>query len=238
MRRLFSFLILASIKLFVRLFYHSQFTWNPSREEVDFHQIRLMVLLNHTSLYEPLFLSELPFAFLWRIADKIYLPIADVTLGRPLVGRFYKMMLPRVFPITRKSDSSWQNYLASIEPDDLVIIAAEGRMKRPNGLDKTGKKMTIRGGVADIIDRLDGGSLLLCHSGGLHHIQKPGQRVPKLFQPIRMHITAMPIADYKKRFSMNSRERKIQIVADLQQRLDQDTPVFFVGTEPDSAAPH
>jgi hypothetical protein len=238
MRRIFSFLILASIKVLVRVFYRSQFTWSPAREEIDFHQVRLMVLLNHTSLYEPLFLSELPFAFLWRIADKIYLPIADVTLKRPIVGFFYRMMLPRVFPITRKSDSSWQNYLASIEPGDVVIIAAEGRMKRPNGLDKSGKPMTIRGGVADIIDRLDQGSMMLCHSGGLHHIQKPGQRVPRVFQPIRMHVTAIPLPEYKQRFSSNSRERKIQIVADLQQRLDHEAPVFFPGVFPDAGAPH
>jgi 1-acyl-sn-glycerol-3-phosphate acyltransferase len=230
MRRFFSFLILGSIKMLVHLFYRSQFTWSPPRDEIDFGQIRLMILLNHTSLYEPLFLSELPFGFLWRIADKIHLPIADVTLKRPLVGLFYKLMLPRVFPITRKSDSSWQNYLASIEPEDVVIIAAEGRMKRPNGLDKNGKPMSIRGGVADIIDRLDGGSLLLCHSGGLHHIQKPGQRVPRIFQPIRMHVACVSILEYKKRFSQNPRERKVQIVADLQQRLEQETPGFFPGS--------
>lgn len=227
MRRIFSFLILASIKILVHLFYRSQFTWNPPREEIRFDEVRLMVLLNHTSLYEPLFLSELPFGFLWRIANRIYLPIADVTLARPIVGMFYRMMLPRVFPITRKSDASWQNYLSSIEAQDLVLIAAEGRMKRPNGLDKSGKKMSIRGGVADIIDRLEGGILLLCHSGGLHHIQKPGQLLPRIFQPIRMHVTAIPIPEYKGRFSGNPRERKIQIVADLQGRLDHETPGFL-----------
>ncbi|MBU6154178.1 MAG: 1-acyl-sn-glycerol-3-phosphate acyltransferase [Bdellovibrionales bacterium] len=220
MQRGIAFLILATIKLVVRVFYSREFTWIPEKDQVDFNQARLLVLLNHTSLYEPLFLSELPFRFLWLIADKIYLPIADVTLKRPLVGTFFKLMLPRVFPITRKSDDSWQNYLRSIEPDDLVIIAAEGRMKRPNGLDKHGKKMSIRGGVADIIERMDKGKMLICHSGGLHHIQKPGQLVPKVFQKIRMRVTVLNIPEYKKKFPDNPRERKIRIVEDLQARLD------------------
>jgi 1-acyl-sn-glycerol-3-phosphate acyltransferase len=220
MRRAIAFFILATIKVVVRVFYTREFHWIPERSRVDFNQARLLVLLNHTSLYEPLFLSELPFRFLWLIADKIYLPIADVTLKRPLVGAFFKLMLPRVFPVTRKSDESWQNYLKSIEPDDLVIIAAEGRMKRPNGLDKHGKKMSIRGGVADIIERMDRGSMFICHSGGLHHIQKPGQTIPRLFQKIRMRVTVIDIPAYKKMFPENSRERKIKIVEDLQARLD------------------
>ncbi len=224
MRRVFSFAILASIKAVVGVFYRSDFTWNPGRSEIDFDRVRLMVLLNHTSLYEPLFLSELPYGFLWKIADRIYLPIADVTLKRPLVGFFFKLMLPRVFPVTRKSDDSWQRYLASIRGLDLVVIAAEGRMKRPNGLDKHGKKMSIRGGVADIIERLDQGTMLICHSGGLHHIQKPGQTLPRLFQPLRMHVTALDLPAYRKRFSENPRERKIQMTADLQQRLETETP--------------
>jgi hypothetical protein len=229
MRRIFSFLILASIKTTVRVFYRSDFSWNPGRGEVDFDRIRLMVLLNHTSLYEPLFLSELPYGFLWKIADRIYLPIADVTLKRPVVGLFFKLMLPRVFPVTRKSDDSWQRYLASIRGQDLVVIAAEGRMKRPNGLDKHGKKMSIRGGVADIIERIDQGTMLICHSGGLHHIQKPGQTLPRLFQPLRMHVTALDLPSYRKRFSENPRERKIQMTADLQQRLETETPRFRSG---------
>ena len=224
MRRVFAFLILAKIKILVQVFYTRRFTWAPGRESIDFDQVRVMILLNHTSLYEPVFLSELPFGFLWRIADKIYLPIADVTLGRPVVGRLFKAMLPRVFPVTRKSDSSWQNYLNSIRPGDLVIIAPEGRMKRPNGLDKYGKKMTVKGGVADIIDRLDFGSMLICQSGGLHHIQKPGQLLPKPFQIIRMHVTAIGIPEYKAKFSANSRERKLQIVEELQLRLDAGLP--------------
>jgi hypothetical protein len=226
MKRILSFLILASIKGLVRIFYFSDFSWTPSRSEIDFDRARVMVFLNHTSLYEPVFLSELPFGFLWKIASRINLPIADMTLKRPIVGMFFRMMLPKVYAITRKSDSSWQGYLGSIERDDLVIIAAEGRMKRPNGLDKHGKKMTVRGGVADIIERIPEGTILLCHSGGLHHIQKPGQLLPKIFQAIRMHVTELEVSAYRAQFSSNPRERKIQMAQDLQERLDQGIPVL------------
>ena len=81
--------------------------------------------------------------------------------------------------------------------------------------------------IEHIIDRLEDGTILLCHSGGLHHIQKPGQHLPRIFQPIRMHVEVIELTEYKARFSKNTRERKIQIVQDLQNRLDTECPQFF-----------
>jgi hypothetical protein len=97
-------------------------------------------------------------------------------------------------------------------------------MKRPNGLDKFGKPMTIRGGIADILEDLHEGGIILCFSGGLHHVQKPGEHLPRIFKTIEMNFTYLDIAAYKKQFSENPRERKIQIVRDLQARLEKDCP--------------
>ncbi len=226
MRRLFAFLILASIKTVTRLFFKEEYTWTPDRNQIDFDRARMIIFLNHTSLYEPVFLSALPYSFLWQIVAHLNLPIADVTLNRPIVGLFFKLMIPKVFSITRKADDSWTQYLNAIDKDDLVIVAPEGRMKRPNGLDKNGKKMSIRGGVADIVERVESGTILLCFSGGLHHIQKPGEFFPKLFKQVRMHVTEIEIQEYKKRFSTNPRERKMQIVQDLQEQLEKECPLL------------
>lgn len=224
MQRLFAFFIMASVKIASHLFFDSRFAWSPPRPQIRFDRVRLLVFLNHTSLYEPIFITGLPFSALWRIAGHASLPGADVTLDRPLVGTFWKLMMPRISAITRKRDESWEYYLGSIEPDDIVLIAPEGRMMRPDGLDKAGQKMTVRGGIADIIERLDDGYMLLCLSGGLHHVQAPGQFFPRLFKTIHMNVTQIGIREYKARFTGGSRERKIQIVADLQRRLETECP--------------
>lgn len=224
MRRLIAFLILSTVKVVSHLFFPGNFTWITKHPEDPFKDIRLMVFLNHTSLYEPIYLQALSFSYLWRLAGVMNVPGADVTLERPVVGSFYKLMIPHIAPITRKKDSSWDNYLNTIHPDSVVIIAPEGRMKRPNGLDKFGKPMHVRGGVVDIILSMDRGGMVLCFSGGLHHIQAPGQALPHLFMPIRMNLAYFDIKEYKSRFKGDQREKKIAIVRDLQQRLENDCP--------------
>lgn len=183
-----------------------------------------MVFLNHTSLYEPLFTTALPFSFLWRMAASMNIPGANITLDRPLVGRFWKLMVPNITSITRKRDESWDNFLVQILPTDIVMIAPEGRMKRPNGLDKDGKPMTIRGGIVDILEKMDEGDMLLCLSGGLHHVQAPGEHYPTPFKKISMNFSLLNIAEYKKQFSDDPKQRRIEIVKDLQSRLERDCP--------------
>ena len=78
-------------------------------------------------------------------------PGADKTLDRPLVGTLYKLMSPGITSITRKRDDTWEQFVHSISPDSIIVIAPEGRMKRKNGLDLDGNKMTVRSGVADLL---------------------------------------------------------------------------------------
>lgn len=54
----------------------------------------------------------------------------------------------------------------------------EGRMKRPTGLDKHGQKMTVKRGVVDVLLSMKTGSMFFLYSGGLHHVQAPGQGLP------------------------------------------------------------
>ncbi len=183
-----------------------------------------MVFLNHTSLYEPLFITALPFSFLWRMAGSMNIPGANITLDRPIVGRFWKLMVPNITSITRKRDESWENYLVQISPEDIVMIAPEGRMKRPSGLDKDGKPMTVRAGIVDILEKMNEGDMLLCLSGGLHHVQAPGELYPTPFKKIAMNFSLFNIAEYKKQFSLDPKQRRIEIVKDLQSRLERDCP--------------
>lgn len=224
MRRLLAFFILASVKVFSSIFFRAHFKWPYSRPKNPWKDVRLMVFLNHTSLYEPLFVQALPLTYLWHLAGHFNIPGADVTLQRPLVGTFWKLMVPKITSITRKKDATWNSYLASIKHDDVVMIAPEGRMKRQNGLDKNGNPMTVRGGVADIIDSMDDGVIILCLSGGLHHVQAPGEFIPRIFRTIKMNFIHLDIKKYKSLFPENPRERKLKIIQDLQTKLETDCP--------------
>jgi hypothetical protein len=98
-------------------------------------------------------------------------------------------------------------------------------MKRPGGLDKNGKPMTVRGGIADIIAGLDSGMMLVCYSGGLHHVQAPGEHFPSLFKTIKMNLELIDIAEYKKSFpTTDPKVFKIAVVADFQQKLETRCP--------------
>jgi hypothetical protein len=225
MQKLIGFTILSLVKILSHIFYRGTFTWITPKPKNPWHEARLMVFLNHTSLYEPLFIQALSFRFLWEMVGRANVPGADVTLNRPIVGRFWKLMLPNISSISRKRDDSWHAYLKSIQPDSLIIIAPEGRMKRPNGLDKFGKPMTVRGGVADILEDLHDGGMILCLSGGLHHVQAPGQHFPRLFRRIKMNLAYFDIPAYKQLFAeMSPRERKLQITQDLQRQLESNCP--------------
>lgn len=224
MRRIIGFLILFSVWSISKIFYRGHFRWVGAHPENPWKQTRLIVFLNHTSLYEPLFMRAFPFSYLWYIAGHVNVPGADVTLKRPIVGTFWKLMVPRISPVSRKNDGTWSNYLKTIREDDLVIIAPEGRMKRPSGLDKSGRPMTVKGGVSDIIETLGHGGMVICQSGGLHHVQSPGQIFPRLFKKITMDLYYINISDYLKTFPDNHRERKIEIIRDLQKRLEQNYP--------------
>jgi hypothetical protein len=224
MRRLLAFFILSLVKIFSNFFYRGHYQWLDPVPQNPWSNIRLMVFLNHTSLYEPLFSQCLPFRFLWHLAGHFNIPGADITLDRPIVGTFWKLMVPNISSISRKKDETWDHYLTSIRPVDVVMIAPEGRMKRPNGLDKSGNPMTVRGGIADIIESIDEGIMILCLSGGLHHVQAPGQLVPRIFKNIHMNLSYIDIKRYKASFPGTPRERKISIIKDLQRRLENDCP--------------
>jgi hypothetical protein len=227
-RRVLAFLLLSAVKIASHVFYKSEINYFSQDGEKHFADARIFVFLNHTSLYEPLFLCALPFSFLWKIAGHNRSPGANITLSRPIVGLFWKILLPKITSITRKRDDTWRFFLESIRESDLIMIAPEGCMKRPNGLDKYGNKMIIRGGVAEILDKIHDGYMILALSGGLHHIQIPGQVIPKLFKKISMKIEFIDIKKYKKKFSTKSVEIRKLIVEDLQRRLESDCPEVVV----------
>ena len=224
MRSIFAFLLVCGIRVFSHLFYRLEKRWLSPVSDSDWRRVRLAVLLNHTSLYEPLFNPVLPLKFLWRFLSKMAAPAADDTLKRPLVGTFWKLMIPHARGISRKRDDTWAAFMEDIRPDSLVVIAPEGRMKRPGGLDKHGKPMSVRGGIADILASLDEGTLLICYSGGLHHVQAPGQFLPRLFKTIKMNMEMLDIKAYKAQLPTDPKKFRAAVIADFQRRLETRCP--------------
>ena len=209
------------LKLLSRIFYRPDFGWIGPTPADPWDGIRLVVFLNHTSLFEPVFLSGVPARFIWRLAAHGVIPAADKTTERPLVGLLFRFVAHHVIPITRQRDQSWFDVLDRIDPKSMVVIAPEGRMKRETGLDLKGNPMTVRGGVADILLAIERGRMLLAYSGGLHHVQIPG-KIPNLFERVQMRIENLEIADYiaGQMAKGGAAEFKRNVIRDLESRRD------------------
>jgi hypothetical protein len=220
------FLLLLAIKVFTRTFYRVQMRWLGDPPKDRWRRIRVVAILNHTSLFEPLFAGGCPNHFLWRMARHGVVPIARKTSDRAVVGQFYGLIANRVISITRERDETWDQVLAGIDPDAMVALLPEGRMKRANGLDSEGRPMTVRGGIADILETIGEGRLLLAYSGGLHHVQVPGQRFPRLWKTIRMNLELVDIGAYRRELMAQAGEAgfKRAVTADLERRRDENGP--------------
>lgn len=222
--QLFRFLWIAAFKILCRLFFHYEVTWVGQPLE-SWRDVRLYAFFNHTSLFEPIFISAMPFHFIWKGSAHAIVPAADKTMNRKIVGKLLLLMAPHMVPITRKKDESWSGFLDKVDDQSIICIAPEGRMKRRNGLDSNGQPMSVRGGISDILLGLDEGLMVLAYSGGLHHVQAPGEWTVRLFQTVKIQYEAIAIRDYKAQFNTSDpKQFKIQVVQDLESRMRQHVP--------------
>lgn len=199
MRSVLTFGILWLLRTASRLFYRFDDRFVGDVPDDPWRRLRVVAILNHTSLFEPLFAGVTPNRFLWQLATHGVVPIAEKTLKRPFVGALFRLVAPHVLSLTRKRDESWQQLLSKIDdPRSMLVILPEGRMKRKNGLDSHGRPLTVRGGIADVLETVEEGRLLLAYSGGLHHIQAPGDGFPRPFKTARMNLEVLDVPTYRK----------------------------------------
>jgi hypothetical protein len=225
MKSLLSFFFLLAIKYSSKLFYKFEIGW--PKEPIPWDKLRFIVFLNHTSLYEFLYVGILPNHFLRRMSKRMVAPAADKTMKRPLVGLFFKLFNPGIMPITRKRDETWTSFLENIYDDSLILIAPEGRMKRETGMDSSGNKMNVRTGITDILAGLKEGKMIFAYSGGLHHVQVPDKGMfPKLFKTLKMNIELLDIQNYKKACisAINTDAWRQQIINDIHLRMENNVP--------------
>ncbi len=222
--------LLRAIKIVSRIFYCFDIKWVGQAPAAPWSDLRLVAFLNHTSLYEPLFVGWFPNQFLKRIACLGMMPVADKALKRPVMGHFFNLVAHNVVSITRLKDKTWQTFIDQTTPKAMVVIMPEGRMMRKTGLDKHGQPMTVRGGVADLLLAIPRGRMLLTYSGGLHHVQAPGERFPRLFKALRMRLQTIDIATYRCNImrQAGSQGFKQAVARDLENRRDRYCPVKVI----------
>ncbi len=204
-------------KLFSKVFYRTEVKWITPKEQIDWHHIRLVVVLNHTSLFEPLFVSAIPNKHLFRAVQRLVVPVADSTMNRPILGQVFHALAPGAVSITRKRDNSWTQFMEQTGGRSLILIFPEGRMKRKDGLDKFGHPMSVKGGVADVLQEIHSGKMIIAYSGGLHHVQAPGDKLPRIFKSIGLGVEQVDIVEYKNQFA--GPDFRNSVIHDLEQRM-------------------
>ena len=227
MRYLIPYTLLLLIKGISNLFWRKRVEWVGETGPGDrWEGVRIVAILNHTSLYEWIFAGLPPNRFLRQIARHGVVPIAEKTSRRPIVGGFYRMVAAHVVPISRQRDHTWRSVVEKVDdPKAMLLILPEGRMMRRNGLDHEGKPMTVRGGIADILSAIPQGTMLLAYSGGLHHVQVPGETLPRLFRTVRMNFERVDIASYREAMMADGEESfRSRVKADLEARRDRYCP--------------
>jgi hypothetical protein len=221
-----SYAALLAAKYTSRSFWTTRTEWVGSIPEDPWQDVRLIAILHHTSLAEPLYLPAVPNRVLRRMARHGVAPIADETMARPVAGRIFRLLVAHPVAITRKRDQSWAEVLDGIhDPKAMVALCPEGRMMRTTGRDKSGAPMTIKRGIADVLPALGHGRMVLAFSGGLHHVFPPGALVPRPFRPIRVRVESLDIAEYIAARAREPLPFVDAVVRDLTRRRDLYTPV-------------
>jgi 1-acyl-sn-glycerol-3-phosphate acyltransferase len=221
------YLLLLVVKAISRIFWNHRSEWvGEPLPGNRWANVRLVAILNHTSLFEWVFAAVPPNRFMRDIAEHGVVPVAAKTIQRPLVGKFFSVIAAHVVPISRQRDHTWRTVVEKVDdPKAMLIIAPEGRMMRRNGLDHEGKPMTMRGGIADILSLVPDGKMLLAYSGGLHHVQAPGEHVPRLFRTVRMNFERVDVAAYRAAHLAGGEAGfRNRVKADLEARRDRYCP--------------
>ena len=108
MRSILVYLLLTTVKWLSRFFWRFRGEWIGIPPDGDWSKVKLLVILNHTSLYEPILAGYAPDALLWRFARHGVLPVAEKTMRRR-IGLFFNFLARHVVEVTRQRDHTWEN---------------------------------------------------------------------------------------------------------------------------------
>lgn len=221
-----SFGALVVAKYVSRVLWRFRVEWVGRVPEDPWEDARLIAVLHHTSLAEAIYLAAVPNRVLRRIAAHGVLPVAKETMKQPVNGLVFRLLVPNAVPITRRRDQSWTRVLSEVDdPGAMVALFPEGRMMRPNGRDKMGSPMRVRGGVAEVIEAIGTGRMILAYSGGLHHVFPPGAKHPRPFRTLSLRIESLDIPEYIAQRKREPGSFVDAVLQDLTLRRDLYTPI-------------
>lgn len=221
-----SFGALIAAKYFSRALWRFRTDWVGEVPDDPWEDVRLIAVLHHTSLAEGIYLAAVPNRVLRRISRHGVLPVARETMKQPVHGLVFRLLVPNAVPITRRRDQSWSRVLEEVDdPKAMVAIFPEGRMMRPNGLDKNGARMTVKGGIAQVLSALGTGRMILAYSGGLHHVFPPGATRPSPFKTLSLRMESVDIAEYVAQRRQERGSFTHAVIRDMTRRRDLYTPI-------------
>lgn len=222
---LLRFVLLCLVKFSRYWCYPTTRQWVSTPPDKDWKNVRLILILNHTSLVEFVYTTAMPLTFLWQMAQRLVFPAADSSLQKPQ-GKMLKLFAPRVASLSRKRDETWQAFLDQLASDPILIFMPEGRMKRPDGLDKEGQPMTVKSGICELLPKFSGETMIIAYSAGLHHVMAPGQSIPRPFRKLAVNLEALDVDEYLASFAdiEDERQRRSAICQDLEHRRDRHCP--------------
>jgi 1-acyl-sn-glycerol-3-phosphate acyltransferase len=221
-----TYVTLLAAKYLSRSLWRARTEWVGDVPEDPWQDVRLIAILHHTSLAEPVYLPAVPNRVLRKVARHGVAPIANETMARPILGRVFRLLVANPVAITRRRDDTWERVMARVDdPEAMIALCPEGRMMRPNGRDKAGEPMTIKPGIAQVLRSLGRGRMILAYSGGLHHVFPPGARLPRPFRPMKLRVESIDIASYVAERMREGPSYVEAVVRDLTRRRDLYTPI-------------
>ncbi len=222
---LFRFGLLCGVKSTHYWCYPTKSEWVTPPPAEPWKGVRLILILNHTSLMENIYTTVMPVPYLWEMSKRLLFPVADISLEKPQ-GKLLKIFAPRIANLSRKRDETWQCFLDQLESDSILIFMPEGRMKRKDGLDKHGQPMTVKSGICDLLPRFSGERMIIAYSGGLHHVLAPGDKFPRLFRKLAVNLESVDVDQYLAQFENidDEQARRKAICQDLERRRDEYCP--------------
>ena len=79
-KSIFTFMLLLVVHVATRLHYRLRVEWITPEPRNYARGTRIIVILNHTSLYEPLLAGFAPLSLLWKCGRHGVLPVAEKTM--------------------------------------------------------------------------------------------------------------------------------------------------------------
>lgn len=189
--------------ILVKILYRCSWTWIGKNSDRGFQDMKALFLMNHTSYADHMIFVLVPINVIYKMFWN-----ARIAVAQHQVKNFKGLLQyleNNIVPLSRQRDDSWNNYLSNANAKSIFVMYPEGTRMSPEGLDKNGKKVRVKGGVADILELLPDGDIVILYLDGFYEILGAGMKFPKLFKKVRVTAEVVDIAALKHELAYTGR---------------------------------